>query len=454
MLDCRAVGVSHPAPSRRASRTSASGWPGRPLFTSNATSHSPSGRRLSSPSARRGPTPARLGWVRRAAAPRGPGIRRRALVGAAVSSTMRALPPRHQPRRGGCEASATCRVCGGTPPTDRSAAGDRRTSGQRRGRLAPRTAARRPAASRRRGNPSARARGADAAAAGAADDRARVTRAPSNRDRARAAALARRPRDPAPADRTTRTSGGLPPQQDASTAPAGRRDDLRLARSQPIARVPQPPARPGPSAPRGRRADPPRPAVIRSSTRHRSPVGVVARDLLQPGVDDGGHAGHGQRRLGDVRGENHAAPPTGRSARSCASASSEPCSGTRSRRGAAESATSCSARLISRRARQEAQHVARSRASSADAPPRRLSRRGTRSRADAAGPAHRRAGSRRETPHRRRVERRRHHDDPQIVARPPGLPRQREPEIGVHAALVELVEDDGAEAGEQRILLR
>ena len=43
---------------------------------------------------------------------------------------------------------------------------------------------------------------------------------------------------------------------------------------------------------------------------------------------------------------------------------------------------------------------------------------------------------------------------PQIVARAPGLPRQRDREIGVDAALVKLVEDDGAEVGEQRIALQ
>ena len=47
--------------------------------------------------------------------------------------------------------------------------------------------------------------------------------------------------------------------------------------------------------------------------------------------------------------------------------------------------------------------------------------------------------------HRRAVERRRHHDDPQIVAGAPRLPRQRDREIRVDAALVELVEHDGAE---------
>ena len=40
------------------------------------------------------------------------------------------------------------------------------------------------------------------------------------------------------------------------------------------------------------------------------------------------------------------------------------------------------------------------------------------------------------------------------AAREPGLLRERDAEIGVHAALVELVEDDGAEVREQRILLQ
>ena len=51
-------------------------------------------------------------------------------------------------------------------------------------------------------------------------------------------------------------------------------------------------------------------------------------------------------------------------------------------------------------------------------------------------------------------QRRRHHDDAQIVARAPRLLRQRQPEIGVDAALVEFVEDDRAEAAQQRILLQ
>ena len=57
-----------------------------------------------------------------------------------------------------------------------------------------------------------------------------------------------------------------------------------------------------------------------------------------------------------------------------------------------------------------------------------------------------------EARHRFRGERRRHHDDAQIVARRPGLPRERQPEIGVDGSLVELVEHDRADAGDQRIV--
>ena len=44
------------------------------------------------------------------------------------------------------------------------------------------------------------------------------------------------------------------------------------------------------------------------------------------------------------------------------------------------------------------------------------------------------------------LERRRHHDDAQVVASAPRLPRQGETEIGVNASFVELVEDDGRES--------
>ena len=50
------------------------------------------------------------------------------------------------------------------------------------------------------------------------------------------------------------------------------------------------------------------------------------------------------------------------------------------------------------------------------------------------------------------IERRRHHEDAQIVAREPRLPRERESHVSVQAALVELVEDDGGEVTEQRVV--
>ena len=56
--------------------------------------------------------------------------------------------------------------------------------------------------------------------------------------------------------------------------------------------------------------------------------------------------------------------------------------------------------------------------------------------------------------HRRGVERRRHHHDAQVVARQPGLPRQGEPEVGVDAALVELVEHHRGDVRQQRVLLQ
>ena len=64
---------------------------------------------------------------------------------------------------------------------------------------------------------------------------------------------------------------------------------------------------------RGRRGRPagrrrPRESARAPASRSRGPV--VARDLVQPGVDDGGHAGNRERRLGDVRRENHARPRT------------------------------------------------------------------------------------------------------------------------------------------------
>jgi hypothetical protein len=52
------------------------------------------------------------------------------------------------------------------------------------------------------------------------------------------------------------------------------------------------------------------------------------------------------------------------------------------------------------------------------------------------------------------LERRRHHDDAKVRPRAPRLPRERQREVGVQAALVELVEHDRPEAREQRVGLQ
>ena len=56
---------------------------------------------------------------------------------------------------------------------------------------------------------------------------------------------------------------------------------------------------------------------------------------------------------------------------------------------------------------------------------------------------------------RRDIERRRHHDDAQLGAqRALDLPAEREREVGVNRALVELVEDHRADAVEGRVVLQ
>ncbi len=52
-----------------------------------------------------------------------------------------------------------------------------------------------------------------------------------------------------------------------------------------------------------------------------------------------------------------------------------------------------------------------------------------------------------------RIDGRRHHDEPKIGSRLPGLPGQRDREVGVDAPFVEFVDDNGSEVREQGILL-
>ncbi len=52
------------------------------------------------------------------------------------------------------------------------------------------------------------------------------------------------------------------------------------------------------------------------------------------------------------------------------------------------------------------------------------------------------------------VQRRRHHDDAEIRAGPPGLLHERQAKVRMQAPLVKLVDDDGDEIAQERILLQ
>ena len=149
--------------------------------------------------------------------------------------------------------------------------------------------------------------------------------------------------------------------------------------------------------------------------------------------------------------------PTARIAASCASPSSDPCSGTTSTPAdAADASRQLRAGPFDlARAREKAQdltgrsrqHAARSfgkRLPFAIFDGQRMSAPGT----SMTGASPRNAATRLD------LERRRHHDDAQVVAGEPRLPRQRETEIGVDASFVKLVEDDRREIRKQRILLQ
>ena len=232
---------------------------------------------------------------------------------------------------------------------------------------------------------------------------------------------------------------------------------LRLAmRAQPVTRVPQAAhdARPqaaGAAGPliRGVRGDAFRLEAV------DAPVGVVPRHLVQPRVDDGRHAGNGQRRLRDIGGHDHAAP-RGRPEREVLRVGVE----RPVQRDDLDRAADLLLDLGHRAAnlgcpRQEAQHLTVGRGQHVGS---RLGHRAL----GGVGHVERMRAARhidhRATVEKRgnggRLERRRHHHNPQIGPRPPRLPRQRDCQVRVHTALVKLVEHDGREVGEQRVGLQ
>ena len=109
------------------------------------------------------------------------------------------------------------------------------------------------------------------------------------------------------------------------------RSPARAMRPQPVARVPEPSTSPAPAARRGPPADRPSPRRCARSQAVDAARGIVARDLLQAGVDDGAHAGHGERRFGDIGREDDAPSRGARPQRRVLPGGvSEPCSGTTS----------------------------------------------------------------------------------------------------------------------------
>ena len=185
-------------------------------------------------------------------------------------------------------------------------------------------------------------------------------------------------------------------------------------------------------------------------------TGVVARDFLEPGIDHRRHSRDGQRRFRDVGGDDH--PPAIRRLQHRILLVSLQGSVQWHERDAVADGHRRRARdgiFDLPHARKEAQHVAWC--------PRqhlvyRLGhrlRRGVleRQRMQRAWHIDDRAVTE-ECRHRGGVERRRHDQDAEIVARLPRLFRKREPEVGVHAALVKLIQDERGDITQQRVPLQ
>ena len=233
--------------------------------------------------------------------------------------------------------------------------------------------------------------------------------------------------------------------------------DLGLARgAQTIPCVPQPPRAPG--AESGRTPGPLRRTVRGHAFEHQRVDGtlrVVARHLLPAAVDHQRYAGHGERRLGDVRGHHHAAPRT-RQQRTILRVRAERSVQRQQVEVVALADPACVLQraLDLARAGQETQHVTRTRREHRrqNADDRLIGRVNHFEGMCGARHGHERAAIEIGL-HRQRVHRGRHHDHAEIAACAPRLGHEREAEVRVQAALVELVQDHGRNVREQRVLV-
>ncbi len=290
-----------------------------------------------------------------------------------------------------------------------------------------------------------------------------VHRFPERRDPARRAGAQPLQQPPSRVERSARR--GLEPLERHGIAAPGQHLEHRrrqvharhlglAARPQHVALVPQPHDAPGARSPRP-------PSALRRRVRgdplELQPVEparrVIAQHLVLTGVDHVRHALHGERRLRDVRGQDHLALRARRERRVLLLARERAVERQHARPLERAELRLRPANLGG--ARQEAEQVAAWTAQDlahrgGDACPRLVAQL-DRVRARAGfdhGAVPQEAGD------RPRLERRRHHHEPQVVARPPRLPREGEREVGVEAPLVELVEHDRAEPGEQRVRLQ
>ena len=230
----------------------------------------------------------------------------------------------------------------------------------------------------------------------------------------------------------------------------------------------------GPQAQAQARLGAPRAARALVGGRARDPVelepvqpdrGVVAQDARQAAVDHRGDALHGDRGLRDVGGEHHLAPPTPQERRVLAlrrqvavelddvevaparerPRARPPCGGSPPRRAGRPARRPPCARAPRRRRARCAPAAAR--------PPRA---RASASRPGAADPRCATTGaSPRKAASGLGRERRRHHDELQLRPRLAlQLAHHGQRQVGVEAALVELVEDDHADALEERVGLQ